>query len=70
MPYVTVECGALSAAQKEALIRRLTETAAEIMQVPREFFAVTIKELPDQNFGIGGRSIDQVKADYRKEHTL
>ena len=35
------------------------------MGVPQEFFAVTIKELPDQNFGIGGRTIDKIKAEYR-----
>lgn len=69
MPYITVESGALSGEQKEALIRRLTGTASEIMGVPQEFFAVTIKELPDQNFGIGGKSIDKVKAEYRQSHS-
>lgn len=68
MPYITVESGALSDEQKEQLIQRLTEAASEIMQVPQEFFAVTIKELPDKNFGIGGRTIDRVKAEYRRLH--
>ena len=68
MPYITVESGKLSDWQKEELIRRLTEVASEIMGVPQEFFAATIKELPDQNFGIGGRTIDKVKAEYRMAH--
>ena len=65
MPYISVECGALSDAQKVELIQRLTQTASEVMRVPQEFFTVTIKELPDQNFGIGGRTIDKIKAEYR-----
>ena len=64
MPYISVESGALSDEQKAALIQRLTQTASEVMQVPQEFFTVTIKELPDLNFGIGGRTIDRVKAEY------
>lgn len=64
MPYITVESGSLSDEQKEALIKRLTEVSAEIMRVPPEFFSVTIKELPDKNFGIGGKTIDRVKAEY------
>lgn len=65
MPYITIESGALTDRQKEALIQRLTEVSSEIMGVPQEFFAVTIKELPDQNFGIGGKTIDKIKAEYR-----
>lgn len=68
MPYITIESGALSDAQKEELIRRLTEVSSEIMQIPQEFFVATIKEVPDQNFGIGGKTIDKVKAEYRKAH--
>ena len=64
MPYITVESGELSDEQKELLIKRLTEVSSEIMKIPQEFFAVTIKELPDKNFGIGGKTIDIVKAEY------
>ena len=65
MPYISIACGALTDAQKETLIRRLTETASEVMGVPPAFFSVTIQELPDKNFGIGGRTIDHIKAEYR-----
>lgn len=68
MPYISVECGALSDAQKVELIQRLTQTASEVMRVPQEFFTVTIKELPDLNFGIGGQTIDKVKAEYVLKH--
>ena len=59
MPYISVESGALTSEQKKELIERLTATAAEITHIPEQFFTVTIKELPDENFGIGGKSIDE-----------
>ena len=68
MPYISVESGALSDAQKAELILRLTQTASEVMRVPQEFFTVTIKELPDQIFGIVGRTIENVKAEYIQKH--
>ena len=68
MPYITVESGALSDDQKEELIKRLTEVSSEIMKVPQEFFVTTIKEVPDKNFGIGGKAIDKVKAEYMQKN--
>ena len=68
MPYITVESGTLSDKQKELLIKRLTEVSSEIMNVPQEFVVTTIKELPDKNFGIGGKTIDKVKAEYMQAH--
>ena len=68
MPYITVESGTLSDKQKELLIKRLTEVSSEMMNVPQEFFVTTIKELPDKNFGIGGKTIDKVKAEYMQAH--
>lgn len=67
MPYITVEGGQLDAPSKKALIEELTATASAIMHVPAEFFLVTIKELPDENIGIGGKPIHEVKASYRRE---
>lgn len=66
MPYITVESGTLSDEQKEELIKRLTEVSSEIMRVPQEFFVTTIKEVPDKNFGIGGKTIDKVKEEYMR----
>lgn len=65
MPYVSIESGKLTAEQKKQLIERLTAPASEITHIPEQFFTVTIKELPDENFGIGGRSIDDIKRDYK-----
>ena len=54
MPYIKVTSGSLTAEQKELLIKRLTQVASEIMEVPPEFFMAVIEELPDQFIGIGG----------------
>ncbi len=70
MPYITVESGVLSDEQKELLIKRLTETASEIMQVPQKFFVTTIKEVSDKNFGIGGKTIDKIKLEYIKRENV
>lgn len=42
--------------------------SSEIMKVPQEFFVTTINEVPDKNFGIGGKTIDKVKAEYMQTH--
>lgn len=65
MPYITVEGGQLTTEQKEKLIARLTEVSSEIMNIPQDFFMITIKELSDKNIGIGGKCIDKVKEAYR-----
>lgn len=65
MPYISIESGALTAEQKKRLIERLTATASEITNIPKQFFTITIKELPDENFGIGGKSIDELKRNYK-----
>ena len=69
MPYITVESGVLSDAQKEDLINQLTKVSSEIMKIPQEFFVTTIKEVPDKNFGIGGKTIDKVRAEYMQKHS-
>ena len=61
MPYITIEGGSLTREQKSELIRKVTEVASEIMQIPMELFLCTVKELPDENIGIGGRTIDLIK---------
>ena len=64
MPYISIESGRLTVEQKKELIERFTATASEITSIPTQFFTVTIKELSDENFGIGGKSIDEIKRNY------
>lgn len=65
MPYITIEGGSLTKEQKSALIEKMTQTASEIMHIPVDFFLITIKELPDENIGIGGKSIGTIKEEYK-----
>ena len=65
MPDIFIESGRLTAEQKKELIERLTAIASEVTHIPEQFFTVAIKELPDENFGIGGRSIDEIKRNYK-----
>ena len=66
MPYISIETGKLTAERKKQLIERLTTTASEITHIPKQFFTVTIKELPDANFGIGGEYIDEIRGNYKQ----
>lgn len=66
MPYISVDSGVLTFEQKKELIERLTATASEIMHIPAQFFTVTIKELLNENFGIGDKSIDEIKRNYKR----
>ena len=74
MPYISIESGKLTAEQKKELIEWLTATASEILcrakrfaysHIPEQFFTVTLKELPYENFGIGGKSIDEIKRNFQ-----
>jgi 4-oxalocrotonate tautomerase len=65
MPYITIEGGNITSEQKRKLISEMTRLASEIMQIPTDFFMVTIKELPDENIGIGGKTIDEIKQSYK-----
>ncbi len=67
MPIITIEGGQINSKQKRELISKITLLASEVMQIPSDFFMITIKELPDENIGIGGKSINIIKENYKKE---
>jgi 4-oxalocrotonate tautomerase len=65
MPVITIEGGQITSQQKRELISKMTQLASEIMQIPPDFFMITIKELPDENIGIGGKTINIIKENYK-----
>ncbi|MDR0230528.1 MAG: tautomerase family protein [Dysgonamonadaceae bacterium] len=67
MPIIIVEGGQMTSIQKKELISKMTQLASEVMQIPPDFFMFTIKELPDENIGIGGKTIDIIKENYNKQ---
>ena len=67
MPLITIEGGYLTQEQKNELIEKMTEIASDVTHIPHEFFFVSIKELPDENIGIGGKTIDKIKSEYKPD---
>lgn len=66
MPIITFEGGKLTKEEKRELIHRFTEVASEVTKVPSKFYTVTIKELPDENLGFGGETVEEIKAKLQK----
>jgi 4-oxalocrotonate tautomerase len=56
----------LTAEQKKELIKRFTEVAVEVTKIPSKFFAVTIRELPDENLGFAGETVVDIKKNLSK----
>ena len=63
MPVITFEGGVLGAEQKKDLIHRLTETCIEATGIPEQFFTVILREHPDENLGVGGKTVVELKED-------
>lgn len=64
MPLITFESGKLTDAVKSELIQKLTEISAEITGIPKSSFFMSIRELPDENVAIGGKSVREIKKDF------
>lgn len=63
MPYICFEAGALTPEMKRELIQRLTEVSAEVMRIPKDYFFVSIHELPNENVAIAGKDVNQLRAE-------
>ena len=61
MPMITFEAGQLSATVKEKLIKQLTDISVEITGIPKHLFFISIKELPDENIAVGGKTVVELK---------
>ncbi len=68
MPHITIESGKLTDDQKRMLVKQLTKVSSEIMNIPPEFYSITIHEMDDASYGIGGKCIDVVKREYMSRH--
>ena len=63
MPTITFEAGQLTRQVKQDLIIGLTKASAKITSIPETFFTITIREWPDENLAIGGKSVAQIKTE-------
>ena len=66
MPVISIEIGKLTKEQKKEIIKQITTTTSEITKIPENAFTVLIHELSDENIGIGGRDIGEIKESYNK----
>jgi 4-oxalocrotonate tautomerase len=66
MPNIIVEAGTVNKANKDRLIRRLSELASEITGIPVTSYTVLIKEFPVENWGVGGEPLSELLA--RTQH--
>ena len=61
MPFIAFESAQLPPEVKEQLIERLTDVSVELTGIPKELFLVSIREQPDDNLAVGGKSIKKIK---------
>jgi 4-oxalocrotonate tautomerase len=60
MPVITVDMGKRPKEAKAELVRRLTETAAEVTGIPADKFIVLINEFEMESIGVGGKLLSEV----------
>jgi 4-oxalocrotonate tautomerase len=67
MPLITFEAGKLSDDIKHQLIQKLTDVSAEITGIPKGSFFISIREMPDENVAIGGKTVKEIKKELGRE---
>lgn len=61
MPIITFEAGKLTKEQKKELINKFTNIACEVTNIPKQAFIVSIREMPEENVGVGGITVEEIK---------
>jgi len=61
MPTITYTGGVITTEQKKELIKKITEVCTTVTGTPKEYFAVVIHELNDDNLGLGGEQATEIK---------
>lgn len=57
MPIIEIEITPQTKEMKEKMIKKVTDELSELIQVPKEFFRITINEINPENFGLGGETL-------------
>ncbi|WP_430814776.1 4-oxalocrotonate tautomerase DmpI [Carboxylicivirga sp. RSCT41] len=66
MPVVNFQGGHLSTEQKRELIQKFTEITKEVTHAPDQFITVIIEEYDDDNLGVGGKTVTEIKEELKK----
>jgi 4-oxalocrotonate tautomerase len=67
MPIIIFESGQLAEQIKEKLIDKLTDISVEITGIPKSLFFVTIREFPDENIAVGGKTVKALKMEISRQ---
>lgn len=67
MPLITFESGTLSEEIKKELITKLTEVSATVTGIPKEAFFIALRELPDTNIAVGGKTVAEMKQEFAEK---
>lgn len=60
MPYVNIRiAGTLSREQKAKIAAEITDTLERISHKPKSYTYITFDELPDENWAIAGKLLDE-----------
>jgi 4-oxalocrotonate tautomerase len=62
MPVISITLGSATEEQKKQLVERLTADAMDITKIGAEHFTVLIHELPQENIGVGGRTLKEIRS--------
>ena len=62
MPVITFQGAQLSTEKKKELIEKFTAAAVEVTRIPSNFFTVVLQEFSDDNLGVGGETVAEMKA--------
>lgn len=61
MPYVNIRiAGTLSRDQKQQIATEITDTLERVAHKPKSYTYIAFDELPDENWAIGGRLLDDM----------
>lgn len=61
MPLITFEIGKIPDEMKSELIEKITNLSAEITGIPKDKFFFSLREMPDDNVAIGGKTVTTMK---------
>jgi 4-oxalocrotonate tautomerase len=62
MPVITIAMDQISEEKKKQLVENLTREAAEITGYPAEFFFVYVQEYPEENIGVAGKTLKEMRS--------
>lgn len=64
MPVISVVLarGQADTARKAEMIREFTQSAVRITGLPTQAFTILFQEIPEENIGLGGKTLPEIKA--------